>query len=69
MADVECFVLPLTKDFFSDFKEQGDDSVTYKEIQIALQNEGIHFVAVNIEGFQFDKELITDLFGSNANKF
>lgn len=69
MADVECFILPLTKDFFSDFKEQGDDSVTYKEIQIALQNEGIHFVAVNFEGFQFDKELITDLFGSNANKF
>ncbi len=69
MADVKYFILPLTKDFFTDFKKHKDNSVTYKEIVTALQNEDIHFIAVKFEGFQFDKELITDLFGSNSNKF
>lgn len=68
MADVEYFILPLTKDFFSDFKKQGNDSITYKEIEAALQNEDVHFIAVKFGSFQFDKELITDLFESNANR-
>ena len=68
MADVECFVLPLTKYFFADFKEQKNNSVTYKELMAALQNENIHFVVVIFEGFQFDEELITDLFKDKATK-
>lgn len=68
MSSVECFVLPLTHNFFSDFKEQGDESPTYNEIKEALKNPRMHFIAVQFDNFQFDKKLITDLFGDAANK-
>lgn len=57
MEHVECFVIPLNKTFFSDFRRQGKHSITYMEITEALKNPYMHFVVVELESFDKQAEL------------
>ena len=69
MQDVELFILPLTAAFFDDFKDKGADSVTNKEIQIALKNPDIKFVTIEFPGYRglyADKNLLRELYGNEA---
>lgn len=70
MKDVEYFVLPLTKGFFSDFWDKDKDcpninSITYLEIVSAIEN-GSKFICIVFPGYEDDKALLKKIFKDDA---
>lgn len=72
MRDVRYFIMPLSRNYFSDFwdEEKGcpdSNSITYIEINEAIKNN-CRFICISFPGFKADAGLFRKLFGDRADE-